>query len=420
MLLTWAALSINAQTIVTFKKIGFGNFNSSRIHSSPQVGTQLKNGKLIIQIPKEAPSPKILLDLYPDDTIFDLTANSHVYIKIKGNYGSFVRLFPVSTAGSSLPDSGVTSRQKLRCSSAAQWAKYPFVGDTLSNGKSLDNIKQLGIAPDFGTGATQDLVFEIDSILLGSVGYEPLLPSYMAPEGKVWALNSLESYSSSGADYAQVGADGLQLHFSEQKSSLKGINFKINAGYGDDDYINMSYYPILVVGYKGASNDTLRVNLITAPSNTVIPSQISKKINGDGTTSIDFSSLSSLYSFDKVKAIQLFLNDNNSSSGMLTLTALEAGMGIPEENCSGVIGIFDSKIIENQSIVYPNPSTANEPLMVGTSTQLVEFNNLTGTHMATVRATDGYITIPNELKPGLYILTVKGNQGPSYAKLKVE
>lgn len=418
MLIIWAMIHLNGQNS-TSKKIGFSNYNIDRVQTSPQVGKQINNGKLIINIPKGAPAPKVTLDLFVGDSTLDLTSNDRIHIKLKSEYGTFIRVFPIDADGFTLPDTGALSRQKVRCASAFQWSQHDLVKDTLTNGAPLNNLKRLGIAPDFGTGPVTDVVLEIDSILLGAVDYTPTLPSLDVPEGKVWALNNLDGIYSFGANTTEVVTEGLRLEYKEQSASNKGIQFKIKSSYGDDDYINMSNYPFLVVSFKGASNDTLRANLVTSPNNSIIPNQAFKKIDGEGTTSISFSHLTSLYSFDKISEIQLFLNDNNSSSGTLILTALEAGMGMPMENCSGAIGIFDTKISSHQTTVYPNPVAANQLLEVGTSYKVVSFSNIDGTEVNALAVESGHVSIPSSLKPGLYLLRLTGVDGVFYSKLQI-
>lgn len=419
MLILWAVINLPAQSS-NFKKISFSNFDINQVHVSPQVGKQIKDGKLIINIPKGTDAPKVILDLYADDSVLNLTVQPVINIKAKSAYGTFLRLFPIDGSGATQPDTGITNRQKIRCSSAFQWLHHQLINDTLSNGQHFDHITQLGIAPDFAMAASQDLVLEIDSILLGDVGYTPLLPTYAVPEGKVWTLNNLQGYESFGTDYAEVVNDGLQLHFSETRPSFKGIRFNISTGSGDDSYIDINTYPIVVVGFKGASNDTLRANLITSPPSTVISNLAYQKINGDGTTSIDFSSLSSLYSFDKIATIQLLLNPSNSSTGTFTITSLEAGMGAPPENCSGTIGILDSKVADKQTVAYPNPANTDEQLTVEPTADWVEFRSLNDTHMATVEVQSGHVQIPDGLTPGLYILKIASVQGTSYTKLQIK
>lgn len=414
---TVSAQAIPDASAATGFIVSFKNFEKDSVSVGTSTTASVTNGTLTVTVPAAEPHKAAVINLY------DVTASNEplvmnfseaIYVKLKAPYGTFIKVYPINVNQQTMSDSGFAARQKVVCSSGAQWYKFDYTGVLFTD------ISQIAIQPDFTTSKLSDVTFSIDSVLIGNTNYTPHVQPYQVPRTFTLPLTTLSHYYALGSDSATLVPDGIKLHFTETIAANRGINFKINSGSGDDRYIDITDIPYVVIGYKDASNDTLKVNFKYGSANTLVYNLQNVVINGTGTTTIDFSGIA-FATFDEVSEFQLFLNNERSGKGTIVLTQLQAGEENISQNCTTPsVNVSDPKLREVKSEIYPNPASAGEALRVGEDFSNVEILNLNGNTVASLNVDQNHVWMPQHLKPGMYVMVMKGKQLKSHTKLQIK
>jgi hypothetical protein len=375
----------------------------------------------------------------------DISFNPIVYVKMKGKVGDIIKVSLKNSAYTDLGTGdpvaaryfgGYNIEQTLTCSDYS-WYKYDFtgifaqeapsykdvVGTNIADTKNHINSFELTNDGDLTGRPTYDLY--IDSVIMGSAGITPKLPSALVKTKWVSAFGAFTpptldyTYSNTVGNTCQkVSGENVFTYTAQTLKDNYETDYQIYGNSGKYT-IDMRANPIIKATISGNVGDTLRFNLKQSNFTFIDGYDYLKVISATGYQNYTFDFTPQASKLTDIAEVSMNLYPavakTASSFKMSSLT-----LGGDVEYCSFPTGIVPEVYsTPSKTIIYPNPVSAGERIYFNSKAQSAEVFSIDNQSVAQLNVVEGSILLPSNLKTGLYMLLLKSNEGSSFSKIQV-